>query len=102
VERFAIVARFRPEKSEQVKELLAAGPPFDLNEADVEAHAVYLSSREVVFVFEGRDVDSKLDDLADVFHPRLMAALDEWRELLEEDARLARPVYAWRRDADCE
>jgi hypothetical protein len=36
----------------------AARAPFDLDAKIFERHAVYLSNHEVVFVFEGRDVES--------------------------------------------
>jgi CBS domain len=103
MERFAIVGRFPVGTRERVRELLAAGPPFDLAETGLDGHAVYLASREVVFVFEGRDAAWQIEELADdFFHPDLVAALAEWRKLLEEDPHIAQPVYAWSRGSEAE
>ena len=96
--RLAVTARFRPEHAEQVRELLEAGPPYDLAETGLERHAVYLSSREAVFVFEGADVEAEVDDLADdFFHPRVRDALTAWRPLLNEEPHIGQSVFFWAR-----
>lgn len=98
MERLALVARFDPESREQVKTLLEAGPPFDLEGAGIDRHLVFVSSREAVFVFEGSEVEWEVEELADgFFHPELQAALSEWQELLVEEPRLAHEVFAWLR-----
>lgn len=103
MDRVAVTARFRPEQAEQVRTLLEAGPPYDLAEAGVDRHAVYLSAREVVFVFEGRDVEWEVEDLADdFFHPEVRAALSEWRTLLDEEPHIGRPVFVWERGSPAE
>lgn len=57
---------------------------------------MYLSADEVVFVFEGTEVEWVLDRLVDEpFHWPVIEALDEWRALLEGNPRIARPVYSW-------
>jgi hypothetical protein len=68
--RLAIVAQLKADSSDRAHELLAAGPPFRLEGSGIERHAVYLSSREVVFVFEGPEVEWKVDDLVDDFCSR--------------------------------
>lgn len=100
MDRIAVIARFRREQAAQVKALLEAGPPYDPADADIERHTVYLSGREAVFAFEGPDVASEVEDLVDDFlRPELQAALAEWRELLDEEPRIARPVFVWERGA---
>jgi CBS domain-containing protein len=98
VERVALIARFDPEQAEQVRELLEEGPPYDLAESTIDRHAVYLSSREVVFVFEGPDVQWQVEDIADeFFHPAIRSTLADWRKLVDEEPRLGHPVFAWER-----
>lgn len=59
----------------------------------------YLSAGEVVFVFEGPEVDVVLDDLLGYpFGPGLRAAFDEWRPLVEGPPRIARAAYAWEQE----
>jgi len=98
--RVAIVARLRSNAEEQAAELLENGPPFDLQEKGLQRHVAYLSAGEVVFVFEGPEVDVVIDDMVGYpFEPELRAALDRWRPLIEGYPRIARPVYEWERDA---
>jgi hypothetical protein len=83
-------------------ELLEAGPPFDPAEAGLARHEVYLSAGEVVFVFEGPEVDGIVAGLVDdPFHPRITDALAEWRDIVDQEhVRIARPAYAWPRRPD--
>jgi CBS domain-containing protein len=98
VEAIAVTARFRPEEIEGVRGLLEEGPPYDPGDAGLDRHAVYLSSREAIFVFEGEDAASQVEELVDDFlQPALQEALSEWRKLLEEEPRIARPVFEWQR-----
>ena len=99
MERIAIVVPFAPEQSDVVAKLLEAGPPYDLAEAGVERHAVYLTAREAVFVFEGADIDWELDDLVHEPLPQIAQALAQWRELVAGEPRIARPVFVWERGA---
>jgi hypothetical protein len=92
----AIIARLKDGAEARAAELLAKGPPFDPAERGFERHVVYLSATEVVFMFEGREVDSILDEMiAEPFSWLLSAALDEWRTLVDEPPRIARPAYIW-------
>lgn len=98
MEQLAIVARLKPEMEERASALIDAGPPFDPVESGIESHTVYLSADEVVFVFEGNEVEWIVDSLVDEpFHWGLLAAFDEWRPLLDGNPRIARPAYAWHR-----
>lgn len=103
VDRVAVTARFRPEQAERVRTLLEAGPPYDLAETGFDRHAVFLSTREVVFVFEGPDVEWEVEDLADdFFHPAVREALSQWRALLDEEPHIGRPVFVWERGSPAE
>jgi CBS domain-containing protein len=98
MDRVIVIARFRPEQREQVRGLLEAGPPYDLEESGFDRHAVYLGAHEVAFVFEGPEVEWEVDDLADdFFRPHVREALAQWRTLLEEEPHIGRPVFVWER-----
>jgi hypothetical protein len=96
----AIIARLKTGAEQQATELLAQGPPFDPDEIGLQRHAAYVCGDEVVFVFEGPEVDRVLDDLVGYpFGSRIRAAFDKWRPLIEELPRVARPAYEWEREA---
>jgi hypothetical protein len=98
VERFALIARLRPGTEEQATRLVEAGPPFDPGERGLARHTVYLSAGEVVFVFEGDEVEWIVEEM--VQEPAggaVGAALRAWRELADGPPRIARAVYGWQR-----
>src|SRR4029450_13721405 len=56
----------------------------DLAETGIVHHSVYLSAGEVVFVFEGHQVEWMVDDLVnDPFRPKLQSAFDAWRSIVD-------------------
>jgi hypothetical protein len=100
MEQIAITARLKEGAEPRAAELIEHGPPFDPSTSGFDRHTVYLSADEVVFVFEGREVEWIVDALVDEpFHWPVLSALDEWRPLLEGNPRIARPAYAWQRGA---
>jgi hypothetical protein len=100
MERVAIVAHLKEGSQGRAAELIANGPPFDLAETGIERHSVYLSSSEVVFVFEGHQVEWMVDELIDGrFHYQLQGALDQWRTIVDGPPRIARERFGWQRNA---
>jgi hypothetical protein len=98
MKRVALIARLRNGCEPEAAKLLAKGPPFDAGERGLDRHAAYLSSAEVVFVFEGSEVDTILGDMVDSpFEPKVQAALDLWRPLIEGPPRIGRLAYEWTR-----
>jgi hypothetical protein len=94
--RLAIVVALKEGAHSEAERLLFKGPPFDPGEAGFTRHAVYLTSKEVVFVFEGPEAEWSLDDLvSDFFHPALHMAELEWKEIEDAPPRLAREAYFW-------
>jgi hypothetical protein len=75
MERVAIVAHLKEGSEPRAAELIAKGPPFNLAETGIVGHSVYLSASEVVFVFEGHQV--------------------EW--IVDEPPRIAREKFGWDR-----
>ena len=60
---------------------------------------MFLSAGEVVFVFEGHQVEWIVDDLvSDPYASSIGGALEAWRPLIEAPPRIARPLYAWERE----
>jgi hypothetical protein len=100
MERLAIVARLKEGSGPRAAELIAAGPPFDLAETGIVRHSVYLSVGEVVFVFEGHQVEWIVDDLIDEpFHYELLRAFEAWRPNIDGSPRLARESFRWDAEA---
>jgi hypothetical protein len=96
MERVAIVARLKMGSGPRAAELIAAGPPFDLAETGILHQSVYLSTGEVVFVFEGPQVEWIVEDLIDdAFQPELQRAFDRWRPILDGTPRIARERFGW-------
>jgi hypothetical protein len=98
--RIALVARLKPGAQEQASGLLEQGPPFDPAERGLARHAVYLSAGEIVFVFEGDEVEWIINEIVKEPFGAVAGALGTWRELVEDPPRIARPVYSWGRDED--
>jgi hypothetical protein len=101
MERVAIVARLKEGSGPRAAELIAAGPPFDLAQTGIAHHSVYLSASEVVFVFEGHEVEWMVDDLInDPFQPKLQSAFDGWRSIVDGSPRIAREQFGWEAQAN--
>jgi hypothetical protein len=98
MERVAIIARLKEGSGPRAAELIAAGPPFELAETGIARHSVYLSAGEVVFVFEGHQIEWMMDDLIDdPFQPELQSAFGEWRAIVDGSPRIAREQFDWER-----
>jgi hypothetical protein len=93
--RLLIVARLRPDAHEQAEKLVEQGPPFDPEELGFDRHAAYLTSREVVFVFEAHEVEWIVNDLID--DAVLSAAFKSWEPLIEGPPRVAHERFFWSR-----
>ncbi len=93
MQRLAVVARLKPDMSARAAELIDSGPPFDPASVGLRRHEVYLSHGEVVFVFEGPEVEWIVDGI--VNGPFRSPAFAAWESLLEGPPRLARVAYAW-------
>jgi hypothetical protein len=100
--RMIVVVPVKESAREQVRVLVAKGPPFDLPSNALDAHHVFLTEGEAIFVFEAAD-RSGLERLA--ANVDVWAAAEEWREYvagggrraLADEQRLAENAYSWTR-----
>jgi hypothetical protein len=95
-ERLAIVAKLRAGSRDQAKEILAAGPPYDLDDAAFRRHTIFLGEDTVVFVFEGPGVRALLSKLID--DPASSASFSSWAPLLAGTPTLAHEEFHWEAD----
>jgi len=84
---------------ERALALLSGGPPFSLENTQYERHNVFLTAREVVFVFEASGANAALQLPGE--DPGLWKAADAWGELLAETPRVAQERFSWTRSPEC-
>jgi hypothetical protein len=97
MERLAIIARLKEGTAHRAAQLIDGGPPFELAEIGLTSHSVFLSAEEVVFIFEGHQVEWLVDGLIDdPFQHEIQRALDEWRAIADGPPRIAREQFGWR------
>jgi hypothetical protein len=95
--RLLIIARLQEGAHHAAEALIAAGPPFDPEELGLHSHGTYLTAGEVVFVFEGPEVEWIVNDIVD--DPVIGAAFGPWRALLDGVPRLAHERFYWSRES---
>ena len=92
-ERLAIIARLRPGSHERAKEILAAGPPYELADAGFRRHSIFLGGDTVVFVFEGPGIGTLVSKLID--DPASAGSFSTWAPLLAGTPKLAHEEFHW-------
>jgi hypothetical protein len=93
--RLVVVVPLKDGAYEKARVLLRKGPPFELEASDFDRHEVYLTEREVVFVFESAGATATLKLLAK--DPSLWKVAAEWEKLMAEKPRKAETAYSWTR-----
>jgi hypothetical protein len=96
MKRLMIVAELHEGKHEEAERLLRAGPPFAPEELRLHRHGAYLTSSQVVFVFEAPEVEWIVNDLVD--DPLLSPAFAPWRALVQGTPHIAHEYYFWSRE----
>ena len=94
--RLVVVAPLKQGSLPRAKELLAEGPPFALEDSRFDAHEVFLTDSEVVFVFEGSSTEGETLTLS-AEDPTIARAAEAWAECLDGRPRLARSAFSWKR-----
>jgi hypothetical protein len=95
VAHLVVVAPLKPDMVDRARELLAEGPPFDLEALGFDRHGVFLTGREAVFIFERADGSAALELSAE--DPALWEAASAWQECFSERPRVARAAFSWER-----
>jgi hypothetical protein len=94
VARVAVVLPIKETAREQIRHLMADGPPFDLEAGGVDGHHVLFTDSEVIFVFETSD-PSRLRGLIEKL--ALVAAAEAWQQHATGPARIAEQAFSWSR-----
>jgi hypothetical protein len=98
MERYVVTTRLKPGAAPAAEELLSAGPPFDPGEEGLSAHAAYISSNRVFFVFEGETAHATALQLAKTH----VVEVSRWQDIVWELPSViaevpadARCLYRW-------
>ena len=92
-----VTVPLRKGAGERVRQLIAQGPPFDPSGTGLERHRVLITERDVIFLFEGRNVRETAERL--LSDPGVWRAAIEWRGCFAGPPRLADDLYTWTRGA---
>ena len=96
--RLVLVVPLKENTAARARELLAEGPPFELEATQLERHEVYLTDQEAVFVFEAAGDEPPLRLLAG--NPTLRTSASAWRECMDGRPRKAETAFSWIRPGD--
>jgi hypothetical protein len=94
--RVAVVVPIRRGAAEAARRLVEEGPPFDVEGVGLERHHVFVSEREVVFLFEGESAAAAVD--AVTRSPDVLEAAVRWRRILGGRPRIAEERFGWTRE----
>jgi hypothetical protein len=93
VERILFVGKLKAGSEAAAADIVRSGPPYDPREIGLARHGVYLGGSDVVFVFEGPDVEQQLQDLSN--DPVASPAFATWAPLLDGTPSIAHEVFFW-------
>ena len=94
IQRVVVTAKLKPWAHDAAAEIVRNGPPYDLADAGLVRHGVYLGSSEAIFVFEGHDVEKHLRRLLD--NPAASALFSIWGPLLDGTPSAAHELFYWK------
>jgi hypothetical protein len=100
VSRLVVVVPLKDGARERAAKLLRGGPPFDLEETHFDRHHIFLTDREVVFVFEADEPGGTLRLSAE--DPALWKAAMAWRECMAGGPRVGATAFTWVRTTETE
>jgi hypothetical protein len=90
--RIVVVIPLRGGVLDEVRSLVDKGPPFDLDQAGIRQHQVFLTDQEAVFFFDTCE-DMSLSTLFD--DPNVWAAATVWGEFADGPARIGEESFSW-------
>jgi hypothetical protein len=91
MERVVLIAALKPGAREQALDLLQRSAVGSEPEPVTQRQGVFLSDRDAVFLFEGRDAGASVREL--VNDPVRSTMLSPWLPLFEGPLHLAREAY---------
>ena len=91
--RFVVVAQLRAGARDAARLLIENGPPFDPDRTRLTAHEVFLTEREVVFLFEGEEARKTVEEL--VGDPGIWRAATAWKECLDGRGPVCKDYSEW-------
>jgi hypothetical protein len=94
--RIVVVVPLREGALEDARAVIDRGPPFDLEEAGLRQHQVFLTDREALFFFDTADEEAVHRLFA---HPGVWAAATVWGEFAGGPARIGEEAFAWAKAA---
>lgn len=94
--RLVVVVPLRAGARKRAEELLAQGPPFDIDSSRLKRHEVFLTNDEVIFDFETPGTEPPIELRAE--DPALHEASRAWSEVMAGRPRKAREVFSWHRE----
>ncbi len=89
----AVVVPLVEGRCDVVREFLAEGPPFEPREIGLESHKVFLTDREVIFVFETEEGAKAFERI--LAEPELWDVISSWEHCMSDEPRAATAVYEW-------
>ncbi|HEX5468731.1 MAG TPA: hypothetical protein VFW80_06765 [Gaiellaceae bacterium] len=89
-----VVAPLKAGKLDRVRELLAKGPPFELDKTAFARHSVHVTDQEAVFIFEA---EGRPATLALTEDDARVLPTDAWMDCLASRPRVARTAFTWQR-----
>jgi hypothetical protein len=93
--RLVLVVPLKEGAAPRARQLLEEGPPFELGASELERHEVFLTDREVVFVFETEGTRRRSSSGRGTRPLRKAAAA--WRECMAGRPRKAETAFSWTR-----
>jgi hypothetical protein len=93
-----VVLHIHPSSRDEVRKLLADGPPFDPELVSLEQHHVFLTDDAVYFLFEGANEAQLMERM--LRRPSMWRAYFAWREHIVGHPTVAETIYAWKAPQD--
>lgn len=93
MDRVVFFGTLKPGSEATAADIVRSGPPYDPREIGLARHGVYLGGSQVIFVFEGAEVEQHLRDL--INDPSASPAFAVWAPLLEGTPSVAHELFHW-------
>lgn len=97
-ERVVLLAALKPEARERALELLGEAADKEDHEAVTERQSIFLSDRDVIFLFEGEDAQASVREL--VNDPVRSTFLGSWLPLFDGPLHRAQEAFFFERRKD--